>query len=102
MAVSISIGDKAVLGNKRVTFSTVTFDSSYPTGGEPLTAADLGLSTVEYAVCNVNTVGGTQNVANVWYDKANSKIKVYDETPGEASNTSDLSTLLVDVIAFGK
>lgn len=102
MAVSATINDQTVWGDKRVTFTSVTFDNSYPTGGEPITAAQLGLSRVDFALCNIKAVGGTVNVANAYFDQANMKIKIYDETPAEAGNTSDYSTLTVVVMAVGK
>lgn len=101
MAASVTVNERTVQGNKRVTFSTVTFDSSYPTGGESVTAAQLGLSKVDWATPTVKTIGGTVNVANVTYDRTNSKFKVYDETPAEVANTADLSTLVVEVRAEG-
>lgn len=79
----------------------VTFDSSYPTGGEAFTAANFGLNNVVYGTADVKSVGGTVNVANVYVDRANLKLKVYDETPAEAANTSDLSTLVVQVQVVG-
>lgn len=103
MAVSATkvAGTSTIFGNKRVRVYDVTFDSSYPTGGEPLAASALGLRKIQFAICTVKAVGGTVNVANVHYDRANSKLLVFDETPGEAADTSDLSTLVVQVVAFG-
>jgi hypothetical protein len=101
VAISASRVAATTFGNKRVRVYDVTFDSSYPTGGEPLAASDVGLRKIDWAFCNVKAVGGTVNVANVYFDRANNKLKVYDETPAEAANTSDLSTLVVQVAAFG-
>lgn len=101
MAISAASVDSNVFGSRRVTVTDVTLDSSYPTGGEAITAAQLGLNTVLFAICNVKAVGGTVNVANAYYDSANAKIKVYDETPAEAANAADLSSLVVRVLAFG-
>lgn len=103
MAATVSIvSDPArVEGDHRVTCANVTLDSSYPTGGESVTPAQLGLEAVDYAIVNVKSVGGTVNVANASYDAATSKIKVHDETPAEVANTSDLSTLVVQIVAFG-
>lgn len=101
MAASVTSIDKTVVGNKRQSVAEVTFDSSYPTGGESVTAAQLGLSKVDYALCNIIAVGGTVDVAEAFYDKANSKIKVFDQTPAEVANTADLSTLSVRIVAWG-
>lgn len=91
-----------VVGNQKKTVTDVTFDSSYPTGGETVTPANLGLTYVEYAETNVITAtGGGVNVTNAKYDKANQKTLLYDETPAEVANTSDVSTTVVRHTAFG-
>lgn len=50
MALTVTLsGDwMESIGNKRAVRATIAFDSSYPTGGESLTAANLGLGTIEY------------------------------------------------------
>lgn len=52
MALAIASLKKDVFGNKRVHSGQITFDSSYPAGGEALTPETLGLHVVEsfYAV----------------------------------------------------
>ena len=102
MAASVTVNEKTVLGNQRVSFSTVTLDSTYPTGGESVTASQLGLSSVKAAFVNITAVNGTVNVANAFYDVANSKVKAFDETPAEVANGTDLSGTTVVVVAFGK
>ena len=42
MAVSVSVVDRQDVGNRERIIADVTFDNSYPWGGEPLTAAGLG------------------------------------------------------------
>ena len=84
------------------TVTDVTFDSSYPTGGEAFTASDLGLNVVEDAEVEVKSVAGTVNVANVFADLTNSKLIVWDETPAQVSNASDLTDVVVRVTAHGK
>lgn len=101
MAAAVSLIEQTVEGNKRVGVADVTFDNSYPTGGEAVTPSQFGLTNATYGICNVKTVGGTVNVANVYYDRANKKLLVFDETPAEAANAADLSTLVVQVKMFG-
>lgn len=48
MALSFSVNPPQVAGTKRVVRGTVTFDSSYPTGGEAFTAANVGLMAIEH------------------------------------------------------
>lgn len=78
---------------------------TYATNGVTVTPAQLGLSTVYFAIATVKSVSGTVNVAHAYYDVANSKIKVFDETPAlgclEASDASDFTGLVLRVVAFG-
>jgi hypothetical protein len=106
MAVSVArVGELPyrITGTQKETVTDVTFDTSYPTGGEAITAADLGLNAVSTGSvkCEVKAVGGTVNVANVIYDDTNKKLIVYDETPAEVADTSTLATLVVRVTARG-
>lgn len=105
MALSFSNVDSGVEGNKRFTVTNVTFDSSYLSGGETVTAANLGLSALSYGSCNIKAVGGTINVASAFLecvaDPTANKIHLYDETPAEVASTSDVSTCVVQVKAFG-
>lgn len=96
-----------VVSAQRKTTTDVTFDSSYPTGGESVTAAQLNLNIIEDAVATVKAAtGGGVNVANVHASVASTgatlNLLVYDETPAEVTDTNDLSTLVVRVVAFGK
>lgn len=49
MGVTLAITGRNVVGNRRVVEFNVTGDSSYATGGESLTAADVNLLMPEYA-----------------------------------------------------
>lgn len=97
-------GKRFVIGDRRLVLAEVTFDSSYPTGGEAVTAADFGLDT------QIDTVIPSQPVTpgkKVAYDHENSKLVVYaeDATSGvhaEAASASDQSTLSVRVTVIGK
>jgi len=103
MAVSIAkvTGADSVFGNKRVKVRDITFDSSYPTGGEPLTAADVDLKKIDFGICTIQAVGGTVNVTSVYYDTTNNKLIAYDETPAEVTDTATLATLVVRCVFFG-
>lgn len=91
-------------GKKRQVVTEVTMDSSYPTGGEAITAAQLGLSVVDVVTCSTNTGHIAQ------YDKTNAKIKLYyadydavaDGALIQVPNTTDVSTVVVTCVAFGK
>lgn len=91
-----------VYGGKKHTVTDLTFDSSYPAGGEAVTPANLNLNKIDRVEnIEITTVGGTVNVANVTFDAANSKLIVYDETPAEVTDTATLATLVVRVTAEG-
>lgn len=103
MAASVTVNERTVLGNQRVTFSTVTMDSSYPTGGESVTPAQLGLDSVSNAITNIKSIGSTTgNVAYTVYDISNEKVVVYDEGHAQVTSADDLSSLVVNITAFGK
>lgn len=103
MAASVTINSGPIsVGSQFRTVATVTLDSSYPTGGETVTPAQFGLRSVESASCDIVAVAGTVNVANATYDRTNSKIKVFDETPAEVANGASLENVKVQVTAFGK
>ena len=102
MAVSTTV-DKTpqVPGAQRFSVSSVTFDSKYVTGGEPLTAAELGLTRVDWAIATVKKVGGTVNVAQAVYNVEKSTLQLFDETPAEVASEADVSNIVVQVVAFG-
>lgn len=89
-----------VPGAGRITVTDVTFDASYPTGGEPLTAADLGLAVVDFGIATVK-VAGTGSVTAVAYDVANAKLLAY-AAAAQIASTTDLSAVTATVVAFGR
>lgn len=81
----------------------ITFDSSYPTGGEALTAAELGLHSILGCV-----IGGINAVRyHAGWDQANKKLMLYQEdgTSGieaQVANASDQSAVTVTCLFVGK
>ena len=73
MALTVTkTGDwNGTLGNLRYAKVTLDFDSSYPTGGESLTAADLGLRTIDFI--NIESKSGLV----FEYDYTNYKVLAY-------------------------
>jgi hypothetical protein len=91
-----------VQGNRRKTVTTVAFDSAIPTGGESVTATDLGLSKVESANTYFSTIATTTvNATNAIYNLSTNKVQVFDETPAEVANNADLAGCVVTVEAYG-
>jgi len=105
MALTIANEDRWISGDRVNVTATVTFDNSYPTGGEAIAASDFsGLSQIDYLSVNAHSDVATKDV--VW-DRTNSKLLIYieDGTSGieaEAGNTSDQSAVDVEVHVIGK
>ena len=59
-------------GGPELRFIDIEFDSSYPTGGEAITAANVGFTTI-FAVFPPASLGGCV----LEWDSTNSKIKAY-------------------------
>ena len=75
----------------------VTFDSSYPTGGETLTASTLGLSSILNVVIGGTSAGGFMAV----WDPVNGKILLFDAAFAQAANASDQSSIVVYCTVYG-
>ena len=108
MATVSQVGDlpQYIDGARRKTVTDVAFDSSYPTGGEVITAANLRLDRVDHAIAQIQSAATTTvNAVSAGYTPGNgtttSVLKVYDETPAEVANAADLSGLTVRVTAWG-
>lgn len=82
MALTVTLsGDwLSSIGNKRAVSGTITFDSSYDSGGESLTAANIGLGRIERIEFNQGEDGYVFE-----YDYSASKVIVY--TPSQPTFT---------------
>ena len=79
LTISTVAGADFVAGNKKVKVRKVTFDSSYPTGGESLVASDVGLKKIEQVIPHgafTANEGGTTGVI-VRYDYTNKKLQAF-------------------------
>jgi len=95
----------AVPGNRKVTVTPITFPTKYVVD-EDLTPADLGLKRVDYGYAVLTSIGGGEvDVANVIYDYANDKIRLFDQTPAqvaaEAAIEAEEEPVTALVIAYG-
>lgn len=90
MTISVSSSAVDSPGGVRVARSVVTFDNSYPTGGEAFVASDLGLQHVDFCVCIPRASGHV-----VQFDKANGKLVVY------RSGNANIKTFVVAGAAAG-
>lgn len=100
-SVSIQYGPE-VPGNRKTTIAQVTFDSSYATGGEAITVSSLGLDRLDYLLVDA----GAGYLARWDGSKTTPKILLYRQTAAtgalaEVPSTTDVSTIVVNVLAFG-
>lgn len=106
MAVTTTRTQKQrVPGNQKFTVTSVTFDSSYAEGGEPLTAAQLGLTKVDFAMCNLTngTEASEKWVMAPFYTPSTSKIHLQDAKTGkELAKEVNCEKVTVTVVAFGR
>lgn len=85
----------------RFIIKRIQFDSSYPTGGESLTAGDLGFKSLHVILCHGEDSGYVPQ-----YDYTNSKMAVYEAGADaaaldEVADTTDLSAFYIRVVAYG-
>lgn len=97
MALSITKIAKTTTGSTEVVVADITFDSSYATGGEALTASDLGLKAKAIDHLVATQKGVASRIAE--YDYANEKLKLFTAISTEAANASDQSAVVVRVRA---
>ena len=92
MALTVALSQPdSVAGVK---FGFLTFDSSYATGGESLTAADLGLTVIHLMI-----LAGSSFYQGE-YDYTNSKVKLTGL--GEVASGLDASAVTLRFVAYGK
>lgn len=102
MGLTFSENYKGVVGNRKVWRGTATFDSSYVTGGELVTASDFGMTSIEHV-----QVGSTDDASQraVWVASTGAlKLYVEDGTSGieaEEGSTDDASAVVVTLEASG-
>ena len=104
MALTIDVIKRGVTRSGKMVVADLDFDSSYPTGGEPLTPEDLGLSAIDFLIAEP-AAGYLFE-----YDHTNEKLiarhfdydAVADGAAIQVPNTTNLSAVTgVRVIAFG-
>ena len=105
MALTISLTQTpyaTVFGNKKVVVLEATFDSSYATSGEALTASDFGLVRVDFAITSIKVAANaTDQVSNAYFDPSTELVVLYDDDGAEISSGDDVSSLIIQVVAFG-
>lgn len=106
MALSLSIVKQNVEGATRTAVVDVTFDSSYPTGGESFVVSDVDPSaTAATAFTFVSAGSRTVPATNdFFYDYTNKKLMAFVMSSGvEVADTTDLSAAIVRVkVEYGQ
>lgn len=102
MAAAISTKATVRSHNEQTVYAEVTFDASYPTGGEAVVASDFGLHGITHVIVTQSNVA----TKRAYWEPTTGNILVYveDGTTGieaQAANTSDQSALQVGVIVIG-
>lgn len=95
MALTITKVKVANLGSAKAVVADLDFDSSYPTGGESLTPANLGLDTIDFLLAE------PQDGLVYEYDYTNEKLIAYEQgfTTGSTTAADATSGTLVEDIA---
>lgn len=103
-AIAVKEVQRKVPGGEKRTVNQVTFDNSYPTGGEALSVKELGLRRITFAQCTIlnGSESAEKRVTNAVYDITNEKLKLIDSATGkELANAADASKVVVQVVAYG-
>lgn len=100
-SVSISYGPD-VPGSRKVVIGVITFDSSYATGGEGVTLAQLGLTRLDWLELNAGvgylpTWDGSTTTPKVLLYRQTAATGAFVEVP----STTDMSTTTVRFMAYG-
>lgn len=93
MALTVTHKRYLDLGNSKGVIATIAFDSSYPTGGEDLTAAVLGLGSVDALIPVAANPGYS-------FRFSGTKLLAYNGI-SEIANATNLSTLTPDFLVIG-
>lgn len=98
---------RGAAGGPTSVFVKATFDSSYPTGGESLTPAMLGLSEIFLVLVSNDAADGSAGFV-FQYDYTAQKIKAFDEggvadapLTELADTSSDLDGDVVRLLVYG-
>ena len=101
VSTSVTLGPE-VPGNRKESRGTITFASSYPTGGEAVVVADLGFTRLDWL-----HVAPGNGYMPVWDGSTtNPKVLMYRQSAAssaltEVPNTTDLSATSIKFFAVG-
>lgn len=96
-------GEKVVaVGDLLVTVTTVVGAASYTTGGDALTAKQLGLKKVLWADVSMAS-GGSANAgaANATYLTGSQKLQCWTSASAEVASAANVSGVTFQIVAYG-
>jgi hypothetical protein len=103
MALTITKVDVSVIGNKKMAIYDITCDTSYPTGGYAITAANFGLKRLVHVDPDSITSAG---FGAAW-DKTNSKLMLFTSNGAapaalaQVPNATNVSTHVLNCKVIG-
>ena len=109
--LTVVVNDKQSMGGLAVNFLTITWDNSYPTGGEAITPANCGVSVIHELVVLCDNAGWSFQ-----FDKSALTIMAFGAPAAdftvagtdslayfdEAENATDLESVVTRAIVFGR
>lgn len=105
MALSVSNKNpnsgRELIGFRPTQFVQVTFDSSYPTGGEAFDPVQFGpeFASPTQVIATARNLACPEGILDVRFDYTNKKLMVFCAATGlEIADTTDLTSLTADVI----
>jgi len=106
MALTVSAVRRSIHGNSREVIATVTFDSSYATGGEDLIPSTLGLTTISHVSSETAAAAAGTTAVHTKYDYTNKKLQAFWAAASatfaaEVTSTTNLSTYICRVRVIG-
>lgn len=82
-------------------YATWTFSNSYTTNGEALSVP--GFTTIDAVLITGGATASTAAASVFGWDPVNNKIKAYVGSTGvEVANTTNLSTITLNLLVFGR
>lgn len=90
------------VGNLRCEVVDVTFDSSYPTGGEAVTLTHIGNPLFGIATVKSSSASTVDNVVQASYDASTGKVLLWLVAGAQLTSTADCTDLVVRVVVFGR
>jgi hypothetical protein len=88
MAIAVTVVDKpSVFGERRIVIADIVFSGNYATGGEAITAANLGLTRIDFLIsAPVSAADAGTTGTPVRYDHSTGKMQHFESLAVAAAN----------------